>query len=181
MSAMSTRIAEQFTSREQQTFAGTFGMWVFIASEFLFFAPLLFGYLYLRTHYPQACAIASRHTDFLLGTANTAVLLSSSFLMALAAQAAEGQRRARAARLLLGVAARTSAIRVRWPARDSTAPRGRSAATRPGSRAAAGSRPPASPRRPRTARAATGIPADRCGSGAACRHSPAGIAGRRSG
>lgn len=97
--------AEQFTSREQQTFARTFGMWVFIASEFLFFAPLLFGYLYLRTHYPQACAIASRHTDFLLGTANTAVLLSSSFLMALAAQAAEGQRRTRAARLLLGVAA----------------------------------------------------------------------------
>jgi len=105
MSAMSTRIAEQFTSREQQTFAGTFGMWVFIASELLFFGPLLFGYLYLRTHYPAACAAASRHTDFLLGTANTAVLLTSSFLMALAAHAAEGQRRSRAARLLLAVAA----------------------------------------------------------------------------
>jgi cytochrome c oxidase subunit 3 len=102
---MSTRIAEQFTSREQQTFAGTFGMWVFIASELLFFGPLLFGYLYLRTHYPAACAAASRHTDFLLGTANTAVLLSSSFLMALAAHAAEGRRRSRAAWLLVAVAA----------------------------------------------------------------------------
>jgi cytochrome c oxidase subunit 3 len=98
-------IAEQFSSREQQTFAGTFGMWVFIASELLFFGPLLFGYLYLRTHYPQACAAASRHTDFLLGSANTAVLLTSSFLMALAAHAAEAGRRSRAARLLAAVAA----------------------------------------------------------------------------
>jgi cytochrome c oxidase subunit 3 len=102
---MSTRIAEQFSSREQQAFAGTFGMWVFIASELLFFGPLLFGYVYPRTHYPAACAAASRHTDFLLGTANTAVLLTSSFLMALAAQAAEADKRSRAARLLLGVAA----------------------------------------------------------------------------
>jgi cytochrome c oxidase subunit III len=97
--------AEQFTSRAQQSFAGTFGMWVFIASELLFFGPLLFGYLYLRTHYPEASAAASRHTDFLLGTANTAVLLSSSFLMALAGQAAESGRRPRAARLLVAVAA----------------------------------------------------------------------------
>jgi len=105
MSPMNTRIAEQFSSREQQAFAGTFGMWVFIASELLFFAPLLFGYFYLRTHYPAACAVASRHTDFLLGTANTAVLLSSSFLMALAAQAAEARRRSRARWLLVAVAA----------------------------------------------------------------------------
>lgn len=97
--------AEQFTSREQQSFAGTFGMWVFIASELLFFGPLLFGYLYLRVHYPEASAAASRHTDYLLGTANTAVLLTSSFLMALAGNAAESGRRPRAMRLLWAVAA----------------------------------------------------------------------------
>lgn len=97
--------AEQFTSREQQSFAGTFGMWVFIASELLFFGPLLFGYLYLRVHYPEASAAASRHTDYLLGTANTAVLLTSSFLMALAGNAAESGRRRRAMRLLWAVAA----------------------------------------------------------------------------
>ncbi|MGJ7915345.1 cytochrome c oxidase subunit 3 family protein [Massilia sp. LXY-6] len=104
MSAVQRPHAEQFSSREQQTFAGTFGMWVFIASELLFFGPLLFGYLYLRVHYPQACAAASRHTDFLLGTANTAVLLTSSFVMALAGHAAEADRRRHAARLLVGVA-----------------------------------------------------------------------------
>ncbi|ALK96589.1 hypothetical protein AB595_13425 [Massilia sp. WF1] len=105
MSAVQPPHAEQFSSREQQDFAGSFGMWVFIASEFLFFGPLLFGYFYLRTHYPQACAAASRHTDFLLGTANTAVLLTSSFLMALAGHAAKAGQRPQAARLLVAVAA----------------------------------------------------------------------------
>jgi cytochrome c oxidase subunit 3 len=108
MSAMDTvkqPHAEQFTSREQQDFASTFGMWVFIASELLFFGPLLFGYLYLRVHYPEASAAASRHTDFLLGTVNTAVLLTSSFLMALAGHAAKGGRRSQALKLLLAVAA----------------------------------------------------------------------------
>jgi cytochrome c oxidase subunit 3 len=105
MSSTNASVEEQFSSREQQDFASTFGMWVFITSELLFFAPLLFGYLYLRVHYPQACAAASRHTDFLLGTANTAVLLTSSFLMALAGHAAKDGRRPQAARLLLAVAA----------------------------------------------------------------------------
>jgi cytochrome c oxidase subunit 3 len=98
-------IAEQFTSRAQQDFARTFGMWVFIASELLFFGPLLFGYLYLRVRYPEACAAASRHTDFVLGTVNTALLLTSSLLVALAGQAAEGGRRRRAAWLLVATAA----------------------------------------------------------------------------
>jgi cytochrome c oxidase subunit 3 len=102
---MSNVIAEQFTSRAQQNFARTFGMWVFIASELLFFGPLLFGYLYLRVRYPEACAAASRHTDFVLGTVNTAVLLTSSLLVALAGQAAEGARRRRAAWLLAATAA----------------------------------------------------------------------------
>jgi cytochrome c oxidase subunit 3 len=102
---MSTNVAEQFTSRAQQDFARTFGMWVFIASELLFFGPLLFGYLYLRVHFPEASAAASRHTDFLLGTVNTAVLLTSSFLIALAGHAAEGARRRRASWLLAATAA----------------------------------------------------------------------------
>jgi cytochrome c oxidase subunit 3 len=94
----------QFGSHAQQDFARTFGMWVFLASELLFFGPLLLGYLYLRMHYPQATGMASRHTDMLLGTVNTAVLLTSSFCMALAGHAVrhggEMRDRRRAARLL---------------------------------------------------------------------------------
>ena len=74
----------QFGSLKQQDFARSFGMWVFLASELLFFGPLLLGYLYLRMHHPEATGMASRHTDMLLGTVNTAVLLTSSLLMALA-------------------------------------------------------------------------------------------------
>jgi cytochrome c oxidase subunit 3 len=73
---------------------------VFLSSELLFFGPLLFGYLYLRMHDPAATGMASRHTDMLLGTVNTAVLLTSSFCMALAGHAAQGGGRRRAARLL---------------------------------------------------------------------------------
>jgi len=103
--AAHTPPAPQFATRAQQEFAGSFGMWVFIASELLFFGPLLFGYLYLRLHFPQGCAAASRHTDFWLGTANTAVLLTSSLLMALAGQAAQAGLRRRAAGLLAASAA----------------------------------------------------------------------------
>jgi cytochrome c oxidase subunit 1 len=82
------RAGRQFSSREQQELAGSFGMWVFISSELLFFGPLLLAYLYLRAHYPEACAQASRHTDFRLGTLNTAILLTSSLCIALAGAAA---------------------------------------------------------------------------------------------
>lgn len=91
----------QFGSPDQQAFARSFGMWVFLSSELLFFGPLLFGYLYVRLHFPHASILASRHTDMLLGTVNTAILLTSSLAMALAGQAAEANQRKRAARLLL--------------------------------------------------------------------------------
>lgn len=95
------QLDEQFTTLAQQDLARRFGMWVFVSSELLFFGPLLLGYLYLRTHYPQACALASRHTDFWLGTINTAVLLTSSLAIALAGAAAKAGDRRRTVRLLV--------------------------------------------------------------------------------
>jgi len=85
------------------------GMWVFIATEVLFFGGLFFAYLYGRSHWPQGFALAGRHTDVWLGTLNTAVLLTSSFTVALAVAAAEEERHAWVPRLLwltaaLGVA-----------------------------------------------------------------------------
>ena len=95
----------QFRDHAQQDFARSFGMWVFLSSELLFFGPLLFGYLYLRMHHPEATGMASRHTDMLLGTVNTAILLTSSFCMALAGHAAQGTDRRRTVRLLALTAA----------------------------------------------------------------------------
>jgi cytochrome c oxidase subunit 3 len=80
---------------------GRFGMWVFLASEILFFGGLFVAYLYGRTHWPQGFAAASRHTDVVLGTVNTALLLTSSAAVALAVAGAESARQSRwTARLL---------------------------------------------------------------------------------
>jgi cytochrome c oxidase subunit 3 len=93
-------LEEQFSSHEQQSHANVFGMWVFLASELLFFGPLLFGYFYLRVHFPHETALGSRHTLMLAGTVNTAVLLTGSLAVAMAGQAVRADRRHLAARLL---------------------------------------------------------------------------------
>jgi len=93
-------VAPQFVAAWQQERAATLGMWVFLATELMFFGPLFFGYWYGRLHYPEAFAAASRHTDIVLGTANTAILLTSSLFMANAVEALELDR-ARVARTCL--------------------------------------------------------------------------------
>jgi cytochrome c oxidase subunit 3 len=67
-------------------------MWVFLATEVLFFGVLFAAYMVTRLHHPQAFAHASRLTDLKLGSLNTAVLLTSSLTMALAARAARARR-----------------------------------------------------------------------------------------
>jgi cytochrome c oxidase subunit 3 len=105
MSAEMERVAEQFDSAGQQEQAATLGMWIFLATELMFFGPLFFGYWYGRAHFPEAFAAASRHTEVLLGTINTAVLLTSSMLMALAVEARKNDAPRLAMKLLWGVAA----------------------------------------------------------------------------
>jgi len=85
-------VAEQFDDLPQQREASTLGMWTFLATEILFFGGLFLGYITYRSAYPQAFAEASRHTVVLLGTVNTAILLTSSLFMALAVRAAQLNR-----------------------------------------------------------------------------------------
>jgi cytochrome c oxidase subunit 3 len=86
--------AAQFDDLDQQREAATTGMWVFLVSEMLFFGALVFGYVVSRFEMGEAFAAASRHTDVLLGSVNTAVLLTSSLTMALAARSGQlGARR----------------------------------------------------------------------------------------
>ncbi|HVY83422.1 MAG TPA: cytochrome c oxidase subunit 3 [Steroidobacteraceae bacterium] len=84
-------IAEQFEDVQQQEQSAHFGMWVFLATEVLFFGVLFFVYSVMRAQYPADFAAASRHTDVALGTINTAVLLTSSFTIALAVRASQMQ------------------------------------------------------------------------------------------
>ncbi len=101
--APSPRTLAQNERRERRATAA-FGMWVFIASEMMFFGGLLFAYAYGRIRFPAGFAAAGRATDVVAGTVNTALLLSSSLAVALAFAAAI-HRRAQLSRLLLLLAA----------------------------------------------------------------------------
>jgi cytochrome c oxidase subunit III len=80
---------------------GVLGMWVFIGSEVLFFGGLMAAYLYARFTVGPGFTTASRHTDVVLGTLNTAVLLTSSAVIALAVACGQHHRHRRwTARLL---------------------------------------------------------------------------------
>jgi cytochrome c oxidase subunit 3 len=85
--------AEHFESPERQREAAELGMWVFLATELMFFGPLFLGYAYGRWAFPEGFAAASRHTDVVIGTINTAVLLTSSLFMALGVRAAQLRQR----------------------------------------------------------------------------------------
>ena len=95
-------VAPQFVSARHRDETAELGMWVFIASEVLLFGGLIFGYFVYRHAYPAAFAAASRHTDIVIGTANTAILLTSSFLVACAVDAASAEMRKTVALLLSG-------------------------------------------------------------------------------
>ncbi len=97
---VSPGIAHQFDDAGQQREAATLGMWVFLATEVLFFSAMFLGYTVYRVSYPRAFADAAQHTLLVVGTMNTAVLLLSSFVMVLAVRAAEQRRRFSLAGLL---------------------------------------------------------------------------------
>ncbi|MBI3894113.1 MAG: cytochrome c oxidase subunit 3 family protein [Candidatus Wallbacteria bacterium] len=85
-------LAHHFDSLEQQHEAATLGMWLFLATEILFFGGMFTAYGVYRTSYPQAFVAASHHLNVAIGTFNTAVLLTSSLTVALAVHAAEHGR-----------------------------------------------------------------------------------------
>lgn len=73
--------AEQFEDAAQQAHASRFGMFVFLASEVLFFGALFALYATYRIHYPEAFRIGVDHNTKLLGSLNTLVLLTSSAIV----------------------------------------------------------------------------------------------------
>jgi cytochrome c oxidase subunit 3 len=82
-----------FETEEQQREAGTFGMWLFLLTEIMFFGGLFFAYLLYRNWYSPAFVAASNQLSIPLGTVNTAVLITSGFFMALAVWAAEVRKK----------------------------------------------------------------------------------------
>jgi len=97
-------LQHHFENLEQQREAGTLGMWVFLVTEIMFFGGMFLAYTLYRSQYPQAFAIASNHLDIKLGAINTAVLILSSFTMAMAVYSTQvGKRRAQITYLVLTI------------------------------------------------------------------------------
>src|SRR5450432_816950 len=94
MNSNAARELAPFSDATQRGVAQHLGMWAFIATEILFFGGLFTCYALYRMTYPAAFAAGSQRLDFWIGTANTAVLLTSSLSMALADQAVKMDRRA---------------------------------------------------------------------------------------
>ena len=82
-----------FETVEQQREAGSFGMWLFLLTEIMFFGGLFFAYLLYRNWYYDAFFTASNQLSIPLGTANTAILITSGFFMALAVWCAEVRKK----------------------------------------------------------------------------------------
>lgn len=74
--------AEHFEDLETQAHAARLGLWVFLASEVLLFGAVIALFVSYRMHYPGAFHEAVLHNTRVLGSVNTAVLLTSSTLVA---------------------------------------------------------------------------------------------------
>lgn len=93
--AVTKHLAEQFVSLQQQALTARHGIWLFISTECLFFAPMFLAYIVYRIVYPEAAIEGSRSLDLFFGSLNTGLLLTSSLTMTLAVHAArEGKRKA---------------------------------------------------------------------------------------
>lgn len=94
MSAPSA-LNEPFEDLSRQRLAAAFGMWIFLATEILFFGGMILGFAVCRYLQPEGMLAAARETNVVLGSVNTAILLASSVTMAVADKAAEhGLKRA---------------------------------------------------------------------------------------
>jgi cytochrome c oxidase subunit 3 len=93
-------LAHHFDNLEQQRDASTFGMWIFLATEVLFFGAVFATYAIYRSWYADAFAAASHELLIWAGTINTVVLITSSLTMALAVHAAQTGDRRRLMRFL---------------------------------------------------------------------------------
>lgn len=96
---------DPYDDPEQQREAATLGMWIFLATELMLFGAMILGYSAYRVSYAPAFVAASHHTDLLLGTLDTAVLLTSSLTMALAVRAAQTGQQKRLVAMLVSTLA----------------------------------------------------------------------------
>jgi cytochrome c oxidase subunit 3 len=77
-------LREQFATVEQQRLTADVGIWLFLMTEVMMFGGLFVAYTVYRFNHPQAFAEGSSSMDILLGSINSAILLTSSLTMGFA-------------------------------------------------------------------------------------------------
>ncbi len=82
-------LAHHFETPAQQFDSGKLGMWLFLATEILFFGGLFAAYAVLRFKNPEVFAYSANYLDTIMGGINTCVLIVSSLTMALAVRFAQ--------------------------------------------------------------------------------------------
>jgi cytochrome c oxidase subunit 3 len=93
---------EQFRTPAQQRETASIGMWIFLANEVMMFGALFTAYTVYRASHPQAFDIGSADMNIMLGSINTALLLTSSLMLTFAEHSAQaGNRRLIALFLIL--------------------------------------------------------------------------------
>lgn len=91
----------QFDDQAQQSEANALGMWIFLATEVLFFGGALLAYTVYRWLHPAVFAEASQQLNLTIATVNTVLLLTSSLTVALAEWYSERADRPRTVQWLL--------------------------------------------------------------------------------
>jgi cytochrome c oxidase subunit 3 len=70
----------QYHDATHQSETAISGMWLFLATEILFFGGLFLAWFFYRFQHPAGFAEATRHTQLVIGTVNTVLLVTSSFV-----------------------------------------------------------------------------------------------------
>jgi len=86
-------LQHHFETPAQQFDASKLGMWLFLATEVLFFSGLFCAYAVYRRNHPEIFEVGHRFLDVKWGAINTVVLITSSFTMALAVWCAQKSKR----------------------------------------------------------------------------------------
>jgi cytochrome c oxidase subunit III len=84
MQSEATTLAHHFEDINQQRSAAILGMWVFLATEVMFFGGLFLAFAVARFLYAENFNQAAKHLDVVAGSINTGILFTSSFTTALA-------------------------------------------------------------------------------------------------
>ena len=93
MSDVTRALQEPWPDLRMQREGVSLGMWIFLASEVLFFAALFCSYAVYRSFNAEAFRVAGAHTEIVYGSINTVLLLTSSLTMTVALRAATAQIR----------------------------------------------------------------------------------------